>query len=514
MRQLSRPARGAALRRALVASVACCAIALSPVATLAQSTTSYTYDELGRLTGTSVQTTNVTYSYDAAGNRVQQVVTAAPVAGPVSITVAINSSANPVTLNFTGGSPTSVGVSTGASHGTATPSGVTITYTPTSGYSGSDTFQYTGTNANGMSAPGIVSVTVNPAAPIAGAVVATVGSNTTANPITLNLSGGIATSVAVSTGASHGTATPSGTSILYTPTTSYSGTDSFQYTATNVTGTSSPATATITVVAAPIAGAVSRTVAYNSTGNTVTPSLTGGTATSVAVSTSPTHGTASPSGLSFTYTPTTGYSGADSFQYTATNVAGTSSPATVSIAITPVAGAVTASVGQNSTSNPITLNLSGGTMTSVAVSTAASHGTATASGTSITYTPTTGYTGSDSFQYTATNGGGTSAPGTVSITVASNPTAVNDSYSMYDSVTSYVADPRTNDSDPNSYALTITSIGTPTGGTATYTGSSVTYYPTAGDGTYTLTYTISNGHGGTATATITYTVRESGCHYC
>src|SRR3546814_19000883 len=49
----------------------------------------------------------------------------------------------------------------------------------------------------------------------------------------------------------------------------------------------------------------------------------------------------------------------------------------------------------------------------------ARNGTATASGTSITYTPAAGYAGSDSFTYTAANASGTSAPETVSVTIAS-----------------------------------------------------------------------------------------------
>ncbi len=83
----------------------------------------------------------------------------------------------------------------------------------------------------------------------------------------------------------------------------------------------------------------------------------------------------------------------------------------------PVAGAASATVAYGSVANPITLNLSGGAPSSVAVTAAPSHGTATASGTGITYTPTAGYVGSDSFTYTATNAGGTSAPATVSVTV-------------------------------------------------------------------------------------------------
>jgi len=84
----------------------------------------------------------------------------------------------------------------------------------------------------------------------------------------------------------------------------------------------------------------------------------------------------------------------------------------------PTAGAVSATVAYGSTNNPITLNLTGGAATSVAVATGASHGTATPSGTTITYTPTAGYAGPDSFTYTATNGAGTSAPATVTVTVS------------------------------------------------------------------------------------------------
>lgn len=89
----------------------------------------------------------------------------------------------------------------------------------------------------------------------------------------------------------------------------------------------------------------------------------------------------------------------------------------------PTAGPVSTTVAYNSTNNPVTLNITGASATSVAVATQATHGTATASGTSITYTPTTGYAGSDSFTYTATNGAGPSSPATVTVTVSA-PTIV------------------------------------------------------------------------------------------
>ena len=72
-------------------------------------------------------------------------------------------------------------VASGASHGTATASGTGITYTPTAGYSGPDSFTYTATNAGGTSAPATVTITVNPQAPVANAVSATVAYGSVAN---------------------------------------------------------------------------------------------------------------------------------------------------------------------------------------------------------------------------------------------------------------------------------------------------------------------------------------------
>ncbi|WP_414157974.1 putative Ig domain-containing protein [Pseudomonas sp. BNK-45] len=696
-----------------------------------------------------------------------------PTVGPVSATVAANSSANPVTLSLSGGAASSVAVATAASHGTATASGTSITYTPTAGYSGSDSFTYTATNASGTSSPATVTITVsaptlaitpttlpdgiqgtaynqtvtatggttpytyaisagslpaglslntssgvisgtptvsgtfnltvtatdansatgsraytlqiNGLPPVANAVSATVAANSSANPITLNITGGAASSVAIATAASHGTATASGTSITYTPTAGYSGSDSFTYTATNASGTSSPATVTITVsapsitlspgslsngsvgtaynqtvtatggtapytyaitsgslpaglilntttgaisgtpmadgtlnltitatdansatgsqafsitigVQAPVANAVSATVAANSSANPITLNITGGAASSVAIATAASHGTATASGTSITYTPTAGYSGSDSFTYTATNASGTSSPATVTITVSapsitlspgslsngsvgtaysqtvtatggtapytyaitsgslpaglilntatgaisgtpmasgtlnltitatdansatgsqafsitigvqaPVANAVSATVAANSSANPITLNITGGAASSVAVATAASHGTATASGTSITYTPTAGYSGSDSFTYTATNAGGTSSPATVTLTVSApslvlTPASLGagtagSAYSATLSATGGTA--------PYTYAITSGSL--PAGLSLNTASGLISGTPTT-SGSSNLSITVTDANGATGSQTYTLTI--------
>jgi hypothetical protein len=67
-----------------------------------------------------------------------------------------------------------------------------------------------------------------------------------------------------------------------------------------------------------------------------------------------------------------------------------------------------------------------------------------------------------------------------------------------------------NDSDTNGDPLTISSVTTPTHGTAVLAAGKVTYTPTSGYvGTDSLSYTISDGKGGTATATTTLTVQAA-----
>ncbi|MGN7737091.1 Ig-like domain repeat protein [Ensifer sp. 22564] len=360
------------------------------------------------------------------------------------------------------------------------------------------------------------SFAVNPAVPLAGAVSATVSANSSANPITLSLSGGTATSVAVGAPAAHGTATAVGATITYTPTPGYAGPDSFTYTATNAGGTSSPATVTITV-SAPTIVLPNVSLAAGTVGTAYSQTLTasGGTSpyTFSVSGTLPAGLTLSPGGV-LSGTPTV--AGSYSFQIAATDSStGPSAPFSGSRGYTlnvneivPVAGAVSATVNANSSANPITLNLSGGAATSVAIGTAASHGTASASGTTVTYTPIPGYSGSDSFTYTATNTAGTSSPATVTITVNRPTLALSPAAGPLPGGTTDVAYSQSMTASlgtaPYTYGLTITSGTLPTGlsfnaatgtlsGTPTTTGtvnfsvSAVDAYGASGSAAYLLT---------------------------
>ncbi len=431
------------------------------------------------------------------------VLPAPPAVSNLDVTVEANSSDNSIDPEVESGA--TLAVASQPAHGSVSVDGGVFRYTPTADYYGTDSFTYTATKDASTSAAATVSITVNPPLPSAGSFSKTVAANSSNNEIPI-YANNATTSAELRSGPNYGTATVSGTTIFYTPTSGYSGYDTISYVARNVTGISSPAEITIYVTpAAPIAGDLAATVAANSSGNVVSLSVEGIVNGSV-ITGNPSHGTASISGTTLTYTPASGYSGTDSLTYRVSNIGG-SDEATVSITVTaptlviapstlsgaqvgssysetltatlgtapytftasglpdglqlaedgtlsgsaaqagdftvsvtatdalgaigqadlsltvlpdePGAADVSATVAEGTSNNAISLSFSGGAAESVAVDSAPSHGTATASGAAILYTPTSGYIGTDSFTYTATNAGGTSQPATVSITVTS-----------------------------------------------------------------------------------------------
>ncbi|WP_295515122.1 autotransporter domain-containing protein [uncultured Pseudomonas sp.] len=328
------------------------------------------------------------------------------------------------TITGSGGSApytySATGLPAGLSLNTAA---ATISGTPTA--AGSYTLSVVVTDANGAtgSANYTLSIAVQP--PVAGPVSLSVASNSRNNPVTLNLSGGAATSVAVASLPTHGTATASGLSITYTPAAGYAGADSFSYTATNASGTSAAATVTLSVSAValtftPASGALP--AGQVGSGYSTSLQAAGGAAPYRYAATGLPAGVAldAASGQ-LSGTPTA--AGTYSVSVTATDNAGNTGSASYSLTIgvaAPVAAATSATVAANSSNNVVTLALSGGAATSVAVVSAPSHGVAVASGTSIRYTPNASYAGSDSFTYSASNASGTSAAASVSITVTAS----------------------------------------------------------------------------------------------
>jgi VCBS repeat-containing protein len=135
-------------------------------------------------------------------------------------------------------------------------------------------------------------------------------------------------------------------SFTYTPGPNYYGTDSFVYQASDPSGASSIATATIVVhpvIDPPIAFDDYYTTPEDTTLNVVPPGVLsndtdpeGGSLTAQIVQ-GPSVGSLSFSDDgSFTYEPVANFTGTDSFTYTATSTAGLAASATVTIEVTPV----------------------------------------------------------------------------------------------------------------------------------------------------------------------------------
>ena len=123
-----------------------------------------------------------------------------------------------------------------------------ITGTPTT--LGSFSITVTATAAVSGSASGAYTLNVV-GSPIAHDGSGTVPANSADNPITVDITGGAATALTITSQPANGVASTDGLTVTYSPNPGFSGTDSFQYTASNDHG-SSIATITVTVTPAPI----------------------------------------------------------------------------------------------------------------------------------------------------------------------------------------------------------------------------------------------------------------------
>ncbi|MBC8003080.1 MAG: tandem-95 repeat protein, partial [Opitutaceae bacterium] len=297
------------------------------------------------------------------------------------------------------------------SNGTLTGTAPNLTYTPAANYFGPDSFTFTVSDGTLISQPATVSITVNPIndAPVAIAQSIAVNED---NTLAITLTGTDVDNVnlAFAKGSPlHGTLTGIPPNLTYTPVANYNGPDSFTFTASDGTLTSSPATVSITVNAVndtPVAFAQS--VSVNEDG-TLAITLTGTDVETSSLNfakTSPAHGALTGTAPNLTYTPATHYNGPDSFTFTVSDGVLTSTSATISISVNPVNDAPVASAQTVATNEdtPLGITLSGSdidgdTLTTFSVTVQPLHGTLTGTGANRTYTPDANYTGPDNFSF-------------------------------------------------------------------------------------------------------------------
>jgi len=109
------------------------------------------------------------------------------------------------------------------------------------------TVYVTATTPSGTSVARAASRYTYVAAPVSADASSSVPYGANKAPISLNLSGGAATSLTVHASPTHGTLAVLGASVSYTPTTGYAGADSFTYSVSNIAGSSMTATQSIMV---------------------------------------------------------------------------------------------------------------------------------------------------------------------------------------------------------------------------------------------------------------------------
>jgi len=191
----------------------------------------------------------------------------APVATNDSVSVDRNSTNNPVpaagTVLTNDTDPDSVmsvtqvngsaSATVATTHGSVTRSGNTLTYTPTAGYSGPDSFTYTVSDGS-LTDIGTVNVTVNAVAIPDSATVAEDSVNVTINVLANDtLADAGRTIVSVTAPSQGGSAVIFGTDpnevIRYTPAANFFGTETFTYTMTDSSAVQDSALVTVTVTA-------------------------------------------------------------------------------------------------------------------------------------------------------------------------------------------------------------------------------------------------------------------------
>ena len=228
-------------------------------------------------------------------------------------------------------------------NGAAVTDGDTVTYTPDADFFGTDVFTYTVSDGNGGLATASITVTVGAVndPPLAANEVTTTDEDTAMFVNVLNMvsdTDGDTVSVVAVTDPAHGTAVIQGNQILYTPDANYNGPDSFDYTVSDGSLTS---TGTINVTVNPVNDLPTAhdDAAETERDTAVTiPILTndadpveGDSLTIVSVGT-PVYGTAVINGGVIVYTPASGFTGVDTFSYTISDGTDTAT-ATVTVTV-------------------------------------------------------------------------------------------------------------------------------------------------------------------------------------
>ncbi|MCK5918690.1 MAG: tandem-95 repeat protein [Cocleimonas sp.] len=426
------------------------------------------------------------------------------------------------------------------SFGSVIQNGNTITYTPEAGSSGTDTFTYIVSDANGHEATATVTIIIHTKtnrAPDAVDDSFTTNDDTSITYDVLNNDSdpdGDNLIISTTTDADHGTVEILNGKIKYTPVEGYTGYDHFTYTISDGKNHTDTATVKVSIEEteqeeenkAPEAKddlfttyvntAMTYDVIDNDHDDDDDDTLTISTVTDAS------HGTAEIVNNEIKYTPKTGYTGSDSFTYTITDNKGHSATATVTVTIeeeetankAPEAkdDSFTTSINTTMTYDVIDNDHDDdGDNLIISTNTYPTNGSVTIVNNKIVYTPKTDYVGTDSFKYSISDNHGHTATATVNLTIIDSGTPnLSPNYAATYGHLPVTIRVLADDTDPDGDTLTLVGISTaPTHGTAVKSGNNVIYTATRGYvGTDTFMYDATDNNGHTVSSLVTIDVKQ------
>ena len=313
--------------------------------------------------------------------------------------------------------------------------------------------------------------------------------------------------------------------LAYTPVSDFTGTVTVTYTISDGNSGTDSATATVTVSPGsdlPVANPDNATVNEDTTSATITvlgnDTDADGDPLTVQTASSPGGSVSINSDGTINFTPTSDFNGTTTITYTISDGTGGTDSATVTVTVDAVNDAPVAvddgtfSVVEDAVSTVTVLtndsDVDGDDLTVQSASAADGSVSINSDGT-LEFTPTSNFTGTTTITYTITDGAGGTDSATVTLTVTENntpPVAVDDSFTI-DEDTPTDLTVLTNDSDIDLNPLTITGASTDTGSVTINSDGTLGFDPVSNfTGTATITYTITDGDGGTDSATATVTV--------
>ena len=381
-----------------------------------------------------------------------------------------------------------------------------VTVTPASGFSGTETFGYTVSDAAGQTSRATVTLTVTPTArPDARTAVAE--ATTTFDDLAADDLGTGLTVVAATPGDQGGrTSLDDRGRVVHVGAAGFSGTETFGYTVADAAGARSSSTVTVTITPTAVDDARTTPAETPLTIADLVANDHGRGLVVTAVGTCTEGGAASVDGAGHvTYVPAPGFSGTDSFGYVATDAAGRTASAVVTVTVVPTA---VPDVRSTRAGTPVTMsdlraNDHGRRLRVDAVTAGDQGGTARRGDDGdVVYAPAEGFSGVERFTYTVLDSADQASTTTVDVTVA--PTASPDARTTVtgqQTVFSLMSDVR-------GRGMRLLSVSAPAHGTAASTEDGwVTYVPDAGfSGVDGFAYRVADAAGQEQESTVAVTV--------